>query len=201
MNTQSFEDDIHQYGFHIIDNFLGESDYQDLLTAIATKYQLGHFRLAKIGNNENVQQKRAIRSDHIYWLDSFSDHVGLEAYMAAIEMIRNLLNQAFFLSLVEFEAHFAAYAPGSFYKKHIDQFITTQERKISCVYYLNTNWLPEHGGELSIYNPKDELLATVQPVGNRMICFNSELPHEVLPTTNMRYSITGWFKTRPVLPF
>ncbi|WP_242602035.1 2OG-Fe(II) oxygenase [Legionella yabuuchiae] len=204
MNTQSphsLEDGIHQYGFHIIDNFLGKSDYQDILTAIATKYQAGHFRQARIGNNEKTQHKRAIRNDQICWLDSCSEYRGLKAYIAAIEIIRNLLNQTFFLSLVDFEAHFAAYAPGSFYRKHIDQFLNTQDRKISCVYYLNSDWQPEHGGELLIYNLQDELLATIQPVGNRMICFSSDLPHEVLPTKAIRYSITGWLKTRSAIPF
>jgi SM-20-related protein len=92
--------------------------------------------------------------------------------------------------------HFAVYAPGSFYKRHVDQFATTKTRKISCVYYLNEKWLEEYQGELTLYDKENNLLQNVLPIGNRLICFNSELPHEVNPTLQTRYSITTWMKTR-----
>ena len=52
------------------------------------------------------------------------------------------------------------------------------------------------GGQLNLYNQQDELIRAVFPEGNRFICFNSELPHEVALTHQTRYSITGWMKTR-----
>lgn len=110
--------------------------------------------------------------------------------------MRHFLNHALYLSLHEFETHFAIYQPGSFYKKHVDQFQSTKNRKISCVYYLNEQWQPSFGGKLNLYSPQDELLSEVIPLGNRLICFNSELPHEVELTHCTRYSIAGWMKTR-----
>lgn len=194
--ANQLEDDIHQRGFHIIDNFLSEHSYQTLLTTIATKHGLGQFRNAKVGRNKQAAHHVDIRSDQIYWLDGATYQQELRAYFTAIEAIRNTLNQAFFLGLVDYEAHFAAYCPGSFYKKHVDQFTTTKNRIISCVYYLNSTWFSTYGGELSIYDPEDNLLAKIQPIGNRLVCFNSLLPHEVHPANHIRYSITGWLKTR-----
>lgn len=194
--AKQLEDDIHQRGYHIIDNFLSEQSYHALLTTIVTKHNLGQFRSAKVGQNKYAAHHLDIRGDQIYWLDGATYQQELRAYFEAIETIRNVLNQAFFLSLDNYEAHFAAYSPGSFYKKHVDQFTTTKNRIISCVYYLNSAWLSTYGGELAIYDPEDNLLAKVQPIGNRLVCFNSLLPHEVHPANQVRYSITGWLKTR-----
>ncbi|MBI2785834.1 MAG: 2OG-Fe(II) oxygenase, partial [Legionella longbeachae] len=77
-----------------------------------------------------------------------------------------------------------------------DQFASQKTRKISCVYYLNSNWQLEFGGELKIYDEEGQLLQNVLPIENRFICFSSELPHEVCLTHQPRYSITGWMKTR-----
>jgi SM-20-related protein len=86
--------------------------------------------------------------------------------------------------------------PNGFYKKHVDQFATTKDRRISCVYYLNENWQPDFGGELTLYNTQDELLTHVQPLGNRFVCFNSDMPHEVCTAYQTRYSIAAWLKVR-----
>lgn len=193
---ESVDNAIATAGFHLIDNFLDEKDYLALLDIAIAFNQEGLFRQAKIGSNSHANLNDRIRSDSILWLDDAPVSSSITHYRNAIQGIANHLNQSLYLGLVDFETHFAVYQPGSFYKKHVDQFATKKTRRISCVYYLNPNWNSSMGGELVLYNNQDEILATILPQGNRFICFSSDLPHEVRPTQATRYSITGWLKTR-----
>ncbi|HAT7768148.1 TPA: SM-20-like protein [Legionella pneumophila] len=154
------------------------------------------FRNAKIGQHLQAQQNDKIRSDQIFWIDADSPSPSIQAYLKKLVCLGNILNQTMYLGLVEFETHFAIYLPGTFYRKHVDQFESTKTRKISFVYYLNETWQTEFGGELLLYNIEDKLIQNISPVGNRLVCFDSELPHEVHPTHQTRFSITGWMKTR-----
>lgn len=196
MSTENqLADEIYHPGFHIIDNFLDHHHYHALRTTIHTVHNNGYFRDAKIGHQAGAAHNARIRKDQIYWLDQTTDEQATLAYFGAVNKICTALNRALFLGLVEYEAHFAVYNPGTFYKKHVDQFATTKARRISCVYYLNDTWREADGGELILYDKTEQLLTTVQPLANRFICFNSDLPHEVCTTHQMRYSISGWLKT------
>lgn len=183
-------------GYYLIDDFLEQEHHTALLAMAQDLYQQGLFNEAKIGKNTQAHHNKKIRTDEIFWLDEEGDHPGIKAYLNKIRAIANLLNQQFFLGISEFETHFAAYQPGSFYKKHCDQFSISKSRKISCVYYLNAHWDETFGGELKLYQQNDQLIQTIHPQGNRFVCFNSELPHEVCVTRQPRYSLTGWLKTR-----
>ncbi|MDP3561640.1 MAG: 2OG-Fe(II) oxygenase [Legionellaceae bacterium] len=190
------ENNLVETGFHIIDDFLDRPIYQLLCQQAQTTYQSGHFKAANVGRATTEAHKPTIRNDDICWLDPDPNNSPLLTFYTAIEQLRTQLNQSLFLGLNHFESHFAVYQPGKFYKKHIDQFKTNKERRISCVYYLNETWQPSHGGELIIYNQNEEIISQIEPMGNRFICFNSTLLHEVLTTHHTRYSIAGWLKTR-----
>lgn len=191
-------DEIYYQGFHIIDNFLSEADYKGLTNVLKTKYQAGYFKPAKIGHKSGKSSNSSIRNDEIYWLDKDEADTSILNYLHEMDRLCRLLNESLFLGLVNYEAHFAIYQPNNFYKKHIDQFATSNDRRISCVYYLNDQWQPSFGGELKLYNKSDELLVQVNPIGNRFICFNSDLPHEVCTAFQTRYSIAAWLKVRPL---
>ncbi|KTD39187.1 2OG-Fe(II) oxygenase [Legionella nautarum] len=195
MNTQ-IEDEICEKGFHIIDNFLEPQDFALLSAKAELMHSQGQFKGAKIGHRIAATHNADIRRDEICWLDDDSSDRAINAYFNKIRAIADRLNQTLFLGLVDFETHFAIYQPGSFYKKHVDQFISTQARRISCVYYLNESWQEAYAGQLKLFDKNDQLLANVLPRGNRFICFNSDLPHEVCETKHPRYSIAGWMKTR-----
>lgn len=190
---------IYTYGFHIIDNFLDESHYQALRSNVQEMDQKGLLSRAKIGVNENAHQNETIRGDETLWIDEQSEDPAVKAYLEQTNKIAKILNQSLFLGLIEFETHYALYQPGTYYKKHIDQFATTKDRKISCVYYLNSDWQNNYGGELKLYNQNNQLIQEVFPQGNRFICFNSELPHEVCITHQPRFSIAGWMKNRSMV--
>lgn len=184
------------HGFHIIENFLEPIQCQLIQAKAEEMYGQGLFRGAKIGLNLESHKNNTIRSDEIFWLDECEENPAIQNYLMKVQQLAQLINQELFLGLYEFETHLAAYQPGSYYKKHVDQFATKKNRKISYVYYLNKDWCAEFGGELKLYNQEEQLIHTVLPEENRFICFNSELPHEVCLTYQPRYSITGWMKTR-----
>jgi SM-20-related protein len=190
-------DDLCAKGYHIIDNFLETSVYLQLQNIAENLHQQGSFKNAKIGMQIQAQHNHSIRSDEILWLDQADEQEGVQRFLKKMHYFAHYLNQTLFLGLSEFETHFAVYPPGSYYKLHIDQFQRAKTRKISCVYYLNKSWQPAFGGVLNLYNEQNKLLEKVMPIGNRFICFKSELPHEVGQTERTRYSIAGWLKTRP----
>ncbi|MBA3537060.1 MAG: 2OG-Fe(II) oxygenase [Tatlockia sp.] len=194
--TQEVADQIYSNGFYIIDNFLEQTTYQKLRETAELMDSKGHFKAAKIGNQLNKAQHSDIRNDKICWLEEETANEALNVYFLKVRALAMTLNQSLFLGLVDFESHFSIYQPGSFYKIHVDQFITTQDRRISCVYYLNKNWQETFAGQLKLYNSDKQLLTTVLPEANRFICFSSDLPHEVCITRETRYSIAGWMKTR-----
>ncbi|KTD70147.1 2OG-Fe(II) oxygenase [Legionella steelei] len=183
-------------GFYIIDGFLEPSQCQSLRATAQELYELGLFRGAKIGLKLDLHKNDVIRADEILWLDEHETNPSIQVFLKQMQHLAHLFNQSLFLGLHEFETHFAAYQPGTYYKKHVDQFAAQKTRKISCVYYLNKNWKAEYGGELKLYTTDGQLIENVLPLENRFICFNSELPHEVCVTHQPRYSITGWMKTR-----
>ncbi|WP_240087200.1 2OG-Fe(II) oxygenase, partial [Proteus mirabilis] len=151
-----------------------------------------------IGRHENLLAETTIRSDKIRWLEPQMGEP-VQHYLMQMESIQRAVNREFFLGLFEYEAHFACYEKGAFYKKHLDAFKENVTRRLTTVLYLNDEWAPQDGGELVIYDLDDNQLATVAPQGGRLVVFLSEqFPHEVLPTHKERISIAGWFRVNGV---
>jgi len=124
-----------------------------------------------------------------------------DTYMGVMDGLRLAMNRSLFLGLEDFESHFAMYPPGAFYLKHVDRFRDDDRRMVSAVIYLNDAWLPEHGGQLRMYL-KGGVEYDVVPTGGCLVVFLSgEVPHEVLPATRERLSLTGWFRRRGNEPF
>lgn len=189
-------DNLCKQGFHIIDNFLDPKECNELRVIAQQMYQQGQYRSAKIGFNTKSQLNNAIRTDEIAWFGEDHPEPAIKAYLQTTHELMICFNRTLFLGLNEFETHFAAYQTGAFYKKHTDQFATNKSRKISCVYYLNEDWTAALGGELKLYAKDEQIMQSVLPIGNRFICFTSDLLHEVCVTNQTRFSIAGWMKTR-----
>lgn len=153
-----------------------------------------HFTQAGIGRQADHQLNERIRTDLIQWIDA--DDPDTRAYLGAMEALRQEINRRLFLGLFDYEAHFACYPPGTYYKKHVDAFRGETNRVLTTVLYLNPEWSERDGGELLIYDDGAELPFTrVRPEFGRMVIFLSErFPHEVLTAYRTRYSIAGWFR-------
>lgn len=78
------------------------------------------FRAAAVGRGQARQQSAAVRSDATLWLDGRS--AAQREFLAAMDEIRLALNQQLYLGLFSYEAHYAHYAPGAFYQRHLDTF-------------------------------------------------------------------------------
>lgn len=182
-------------GYCVIDDWLAQRHYQGLQLLADITYKRNCFNPAKIGPSEQAIKRADIRRDSILWLDPFKDNEHVIAYYKALGKLIQVLNAELFLGIQHIEAHFAVYAPGTFYKKHVDQFLGKYDRKISCVYYLNEDWHTDYGGELTLYQ-KNNPPQSITPIGNRLVCFCSDMLHEVMITHKKRISIASWLKSR-----
>lgn len=196
MNVQNTLDKLAQDGFCLIDNFLDPNVAQSLRAQAETMRQNAAFAKARVGQRQSLQRAESLRRDKILWLDAPGQcTIEQQHYQTKVWEYATASNNRFFLGIQEFECHFALYEAGDFYQKHRDVFHNNKRRKLSCVYYLNPDWLPGDGGELVLYDDNGGELQRISPLFNRFILFDSEIIHEVLATNKLRYSITGWFKT------
>jgi SM-20-related protein len=210
-NLDTLIQKINQYGFCIIDNFMPDTSVSALnneLTALKLDAQL---HVAGTGRTLATMHND-IRGDIICWLNADSTSKAQQAYFTQMEALRLDLNQHFYLGLFALESHLAIFPAGTGYTKHLDQFTANADthlpkRQISCIMYLNQNWLESDGGHLRLYlNSNNDIsippptaasLLDISPIGGRLVIFLSEkLHHAVLPATRDRSSLTGWFLTR-----
>lgn len=155
------------------------------------------FAPAAIGRTHERQHHARERSDETLWLDGTS--AAQHDFLALLDTVRSELNRLFFLGLFDCEAHYAQYAPGAFYRRHVDAFrdpaSRLPQRILSSVFYLNANWQQADGGELLLWRGDDEI-ARIAPLDGTAIFFlSADVPHEVLPSRSDRYSIAGWFRS------
>ncbi|MEO9495135.1 MAG: 2OG-Fe(II) oxygenase [Vibrio splendidus] len=186
-------DALSTQGYFVWDDFLTQEEVVALRDCIPENW-----KKARIGRNDEVAREATIRSDKIQWVRrDMGEPASL--FLDKMEQIRLEANQAFFLGLFEYEAHFAKYEKGDFYQKHLDCFKGNENRRLTTVFYMNDEWSEEDAGELVVYDLKDNHIATIPPKGGRLLVFLSEqFPHEVLPTNTERFSIAGWFRINGV---
>ncbi|WP_370611573.1 2OG-Fe(II) oxygenase [Citrobacter meridianamericanus] len=147
------------------------------------------FFKAGIGKCRSIDEN--IRSDEISWLtdNEYSDSV--IKYISFIKELSNVFNRELFLGLNDYEAHFATYPVGAFYKPHFDNFRGKNNRVITVIIYLNQEWTDSDGGEICLYGDNKKIL--LNPTGGSILCFiSSDILHEVLPTNKERMSLTCW---------
>lgn len=150
---------------------------------------------AGVGRGADLVKDQRVRRDKIAWLDGVTEPQ--QALFSAFDTLMAGLNQRLYLGLKRFEAHYATYHPGDFYKCHLDSFRGRSSRMVSLVLYLNEDWGLEDGGELRLFHPdqEDQPIGLVRPKAGRAVLFLSEeIPHEVLPAHRTRFSIACWFR-------
>lgn len=153
------------------------------------------FRKAGVGRDVRLNTNAELRRDEIFWIEPDDGPQGQWLEFSAL--LQQYLNRTLMLGLFSFESHFAHYAPGAFYKTHLDAFRGQANRILSVVLYLNPDWADDEGGEMVLYpeNQTHERLFTVRPeLGTLAVFLSEEFPHEVLPAKRDRYSIAGWYR-------
>lgn len=178
-------------GIAVTDEFLSKDEVSRICVEDEFQNGLLLFKKAGIGKAHEKQINESIRGDYIQWIDPATASAPIQIYLERLSQLRNFLNQELFLSLKEAEVHKTIYPPGSFYKRHLDQFKKDDHRKLSVICYLNEEWKETDGGQLRVYLPNGK--KDFFPIGGRLICFRSDLlEHEVLPAVRDRLSLTGW---------
>lgn len=160
-------------------------------------YDQGRFAPAAVGFRQTKSVQTQIRGDSILWVEDAGVPSLQNDVNEFLQTLQDEMNQALYLGLKRFEAHFALYPPGRGYEKHIDNHTGLSHRRITFVFYLNENWQKSHGGALTLFDPLEthERIQTIEPRLGNFILFRSELfPHQVEESFETRKSLTGWFR-------
>lgn len=178
----------------IAEDFLSKELSFQLKANLIALYTDRKLSMAGTGNSLLVNYDQLFRSDIIYWLDRAHNNEYENQFFDLMDRFVQHLNDTCYTGIRSYEFHYTMYENGSFYKKHIDQFQNNNSRKYSMVMYLNTEWAPGDGGELSIHHL--DRIQNIDPTNGKIVFFkSSELAHEVLLSNKPRMSITGWLKT------
>jgi SM-20-related protein len=131
----------------------------------------------------------AERGDHITWLDIATAPPALQRVCERLEDLRRALARDAWLPTSRAEIQAAHYpGGGARYVRHRDALAHGNQRRITAIVYLNTDWTPADGGQLRLGDGTD-----IEPLAGRLIVFLSErVEHEVLPAHAPRFAITAW---------
>jgi SM-20-related protein len=184
-------------GYYYNDHFLNNHEINLLRGYGQQLLALGRFKTAGIGKDHSFQKNKEIRTDSICWIDRNTLPEELSFFYRRFDSFVAEINRTCYLGIVDSELHLAVYPKGTFYKKHLDVFQNTSNRRLSFICYLNEDWKPTDGGQLRLYPQasNENLFLDIEPIGGRLLCFMSgDIPHEVLVSQSERWSITGWLK-------
>ena len=175
-----------------------------LVIALRERLQILHTRqtlhVAQVGRAGTLSSATQLRGDSIAWFDQAALNPAEALAMELISSLRAALNKALYIGAMDTECHYARYPAGAFYKTHLDRFGDHDLRVVSLVFYLNAHWRDDEGGELLIQHPSDNKIERVLPRCGTMVAFlSAQFPHEVLPATRPRLSLTGWMRRRALV--
>jgi SM-20-related protein len=152
--------------------------------------------------NENDESKR---SDRVTFLkvNEVQDSPNFAQHIRWMEQVRENLEIKLKLGMEKSTFMLAEYpGEGARYVKHRDSAPSDYAgRKLTCIYYLNPNWIPEHGGELHLWpnhmvvddEAEVEPVRIIPPIIDRLVVFRSFMEHEVKPAFSCRMALTAWF--------
>lgn len=194
--THTIIDGLAGQGWAVMPDFLPGTLVSHLSAEIESLHHSGRLFPAGTGQGQKREVRQDIRGDGICWLDESLATPAQLDYLDRMETLRLEINRHLQLGLFDLEAHFARYPAGSGYKRHLDVFREDARRALSVICYLNQDWHAEEGGYLRLY-PEMGLPLDILPAGGTLACFiSADMPHEVLPATRPRLSLTGWFRRR-----
>lgn len=186
-------------GWYVGGGLLAMEHVEALEREARSLWNVGGYHHGGIGHDHGHAVKPDIRGDSICWIEESFDSEAVRSYRSVANELREILNRELFVGLESIEIQFARYPVGAHYDRHVDRFADRTLRTISCILYLNPDWTSDDGGELRLHLA--EGVYDVLPEAGRWVVFRSELiEHEVRPARRERYSLTGWFRRRPIHP-
>lgn len=193
-------DELAEHGWSLQTQFIAPTLTYELAEECRKRAEAGLLVQAGVGRSALAVVSEGLRGDHIQWLEAGQNNA-CDQYLAIMDELRQALNQALFMGLEDFESHFALYPPGAYYKKHLDRFRDDDRRAVSVVFYLNEQWQAEQGGALRLHLADASMHDVLPQAGSLLVFLSADMPHEVLPATRERLSLTGWLRRRGPGPF
>ncbi|NWK76869.1 2OG-Fe(II) oxygenase [Aquitalea sp. LB_tupeE] len=192
-------DQLAEHGWVVDHSLFSLEAIKQLQQCCLEQWQAGRFHEAAVGRGDQQGRRSEIRSDSVLWLEPDAPADAIRYYFSTLDHVRQAVNQAFYMGLEDLESHFAVYPPGSFYKKHLDRFRDDDARALTAVLYLNEDWPDDAGGQIRLYldDACSQSLDIAPTAGTLVLFLSDRFWHEVLPATQQRLSVTGWFRRRP----
>ncbi len=189
---------IEQSGYAVVQSFVDSTSIAALASECRNLGANGLLRSAAIGRGDTRIERTDVRGDRTQWFDESNPTTAQTSYWDVMQSLRDDLNRALMLGLVDLEAHYAHYVPGARYARHRDRFRNDDARVLSSVLYLNSDWHERDGGALRLYLSDSAAghLDVYPHAGTLVLFLSADFEHEVLPATRDRLSIAGWFRRR-----
>lgn len=198
VDVEAVAEALADQGWVVLPTFLPMDQVRELRKQAQAQWDAGGFHAAGIGRGQELNVNESIRTDQVQWLERAASGA-LADYQHFIEDLRQNLNRLLYLGLFEFEAHFAVYPPGAFYKRHLDNFRGTSARLVTAVLYLNEDWRESDCGQLRFYTDGSdggEYIDIFPHAGTLVLFRSARFWHEVMPARRERFSMTGWLRER-----
>jgi len=214
---QVIEASLSDVGFAVLDDFLPQSDAEELASGLeASRHEVGPGRWVKgyihgafMGGDAsmgsaftNPSGDELIRfstdgNGYEYVRGTKTHERVTDEFVMALRGSHGRVGTR--LSHLEFchPAMLSIYpGDGTRYTRHSDNLRDTNGRRLTTILYLNKCRQPEDGGQLRIFQHASFVVKEdVVPAFNRLVAFwsSEENPHEVLPNWKERFAISLWY--------
>lgn len=222
LSREEIRNEMHRKGYVVIDGVLGEKNSKICEEAAVKLYEIDSEKtkfksgeLAYEEKNDATTQKKEgkYRDDEIAWLTGDERPVALGALSQFLrdtlgDILCNVFNEKkdgsnkhLLLSPTDYHSNvmLSVYSSnrGGFVK-HLDHDDASDPRKISAVYYLNSQWNEnENRGALLLYpeGGEDSTPVRVNPIRDRLVLFWSDtMYHAVEPSERRkRFACSFWY--------
>jgi SM-20-related protein len=137
-------------GFVVLDDVFGAEFARQCRAEGATMLQQGVLQQSGVTNGIDKRVQTQSRGDMIAWLKQDGTDTHLQQVISQVEALRQALKPDIDTDSCGFML--ACYpGKGTRYIKHRDCHPERPGRKLTVLYYLNSDWIPEHGGCLRIW--------------------------------------------------
>lgn len=182
-------------GYIIKDNFMGNDKCLTVLQEAEKLREKGMLKKAGMGSGENYWKDSNTRGDEVLWLNSILDPCQtpevekssmehLISLVKQIDLIRTQLNQSCDFGSEKTQVHLTCYpGEGARYVRHLDAFKGGSERRLTCIYYLNSNWTSKAGGSLRLYQGIPDMQETRLSSVPEISGDSGSAPRTVIPPT------------------
>lgn len=180
-------------GWNVVSDFLAPAATLALSRECARLHAEHQLQPARIGARRTTH---ALRGDRTQWFEPDALTAPQQTFAARTEALRISLSRQLLLGLVDSESHYAVYAVGAGYARHLDCLHDDDARVLSGVFYLNANWQNADGGALRLYLADGSQRDIYPRAGTLLLFLSARFEHEVLLARRTRMSIACWWRQR-----